>query len=196
LNRYVRALLRALGPSQYFGRDWISVAQRPAALVAFGYSTQTSQALFEAIIGVTTPFALAPRASFRGQEPVALGGIDLDAIVQAYARDHEHYELALPDVDAVPVEDDLPWAAIRDEPIGLLGAGRNTRGVMTVGGEIMAAREAIPNLEEKLASGGDPRRLGSLMSGRDMPFGFSMESLTDVILEALARQPARPWGPT
>ena len=189
LNRYVRPLLRALGPSQYFGRDWISVAQRPAALVAYAYSTTTKQALFEAIIGVNAPFALAPRASFLGKEPVALGQIDIDAILDAYGRGQECYELAVPHLDLVPVGDDPPWAAIREEPIGLLAAGRNARGRMCIGGEIMASREGIARVEETLAQGRDPLQLGSLMSTADVPFGFSMESLTDVVVEALRRQP-------
>jgi hypothetical protein len=197
LNRHVRPLLRAIGAAHYFGRDWIAVAHRPVALVAFGYSQRTGHALFEALVGVTTPFALAPRASFRGKEPTTVGRLELEAIAGAYVAGHER-RLLTNDVlatgdaraAAIPIDDDPPWTATRDEPIGLLGAGRDGKGRMRVGGEIMAGREGIADLESRLAEGLDPRRaLNLLGSPGAVPFGFSMAALHDVLIEALAREP-------
>lgn len=169
LNRYVRPLLRALGAASYFGRDWIAVNRRPAALVAFGYAASSGRALFEAVLGVTTPFSLGQRPSFRGYEPVTLGRVDVDAIVDAYENAHERRELAIDPASADPIGDEPPWDATRETPIGLLGVARDASGRVVFGGEIMVAREA-------------PAR-GSV-SPDDVPFGFSPADVAE--LAALA----------
>jgi hypothetical protein len=59
LNRYVRPVLRALtkvaAPAHYFGRDWVSVAKRPAAWIGFAHDSSTRRALVEAFIAVGAP---------------------------------------------------------------------------------------------------------------------------------------------
>jgi len=170
LNRYARPLLKAITKSgalaHYFGRDWISVAHRPAALVAFAHDATTGRCLVEAIVAVTTPFADGARASFLGKEPTTLGAHApgatpsklADAIVRAhldaYARTEE--VVALPEGAADDVVDDPPWTATSDEAIGTIGAGRDRAGRMRVGGEIMASRDAVRDLEARLARGEDP----------------------------------------
>ncbi|HEX7667741.1 MAG TPA: hypothetical protein VF407_24610, partial [Polyangiaceae bacterium] len=70
VNRYVRPLLRALssfGPkAAYFGRDWVSVAHRPAAWIGFAHDASTGRAAIEAIVGVNDTFTVhdANYASF------------------------------------------------------------------------------------------------------------------------------------
>src|SRR5262249_42033543 len=76
VNRYVRPLLRAItklgAPARYFGRDWISVASRPTALVGFAHEAKSERAVFEAFVPITTRVALGPRLSFQGKEQATL----------------------------------------------------------------------------------------------------------------------------
>ena len=84
VNRYVRPLLRALtrtgSLAHAFGRDWVSVAHRPAAWVGFGHDATTRRTLFEAFVAVRTPFARTERGSFRGHAPATLEAIAGKAI--------------------------------------------------------------------------------------------------------------------
>lgn len=87
LNRNVRPFLRGLGgassPAHYFGREWISIAHRPAALL--GYETSPEGAvLLEVLGGYDDPIALPePILSdderdidrWLGKSPVALSEI-------------------------------------------------------------------------------------------------------------------------
>src|SRR5580658_1117618 len=76
VNRSVRPLLRALTKTarlaHFFGRDWVSVAHRPAAWVGFAHDAGTRRTLFEAFVAVRTPFAVADRPSFLGKRQGAL----------------------------------------------------------------------------------------------------------------------------
>jgi hypothetical protein len=87
LNRNVRGFLRGLGravaPAQYFGREWIAVLHRPAALLGVE-ATAHGEVLVEVIAGVDAPIALPgeiaaedERAVDRwlGKTPVALGDL-------------------------------------------------------------------------------------------------------------------------
>lgn len=199
LNRYVRPLLKALTKSgalaHYFGRDWISVARRPCALVAFAHDASTHRALFEAIVAVRTPFALGARGSFLGKEPTTMAahasGAEpakvAEAIVEAYlhAYGRTPAPLSLPDAEAGPEPPEPPWAATRDEGIGTIAAGRDHTGRMRVGGELMASRDAIASLEDALARGEDPSRAVDEVLGPAVTFGVeSLASIRDVILAA------------
>ena len=173
VNRYVRPLLRALTKvgcaAHYFERDWISVAHRPAAWVGFAHDAGSGRAIMEAFVAVRTPFTEDDaRASFLGKAPGTLESIagktfDLarvaDAVVSsyaaAYARDVAALEPLSPrdrsgnlDVAA----SDPPWRATCEEAIGTLGAGPDARGVFRVGGELMASRDAIARLEERVGA--------------------------------------------
>ena len=62
LNRNVRPFLRGLrraagAPAHYFGRDWISMAHRPVALLGFEVSPRGA-VLIEVIAGVDAPLAI------------------------------------------------------------------------------------------------------------------------------------------
>ncbi|HVJ91008.1 MAG TPA: hypothetical protein VM580_14490 [Labilithrix sp.] len=163
LNRYVRPLLRAATgllsvPVSYFGRDWVSAAQRPVALVAFAHDSGTNQALFEAIVAVRTPFASAGRPSFLGKTPATLeelAGRSLDPESVATRFVDGYRSLAASVLDAgttFPVGEEVApsavaWEAVREEAIGLIGAGRDESGRLRVGGELMASQDAILRLE-------------------------------------------------
>lgn len=204
LNRYVRPLLAALTKSgalaHYFGRDWISVARRPAALVAFGHDARTGRSLVEAIVGVTTPFDAGARPSFMGKSPAAVVDVApkaapaavAEAIVAAYLSAYDA-EAALVEVDAPTAEsaeEDPPWQAVREEAIGTIAAGRDREGRLRVGGELMASRDAVAALEEAVARGEDPGRAtnDALAAPGVVTFGVrDLASVRDVVVEALAR---------
>ncbi|WP_394835324.1 hypothetical protein LVJ94_00165 [Pendulispora rubella] len=169
VNRYVRPLLAALTKlgqkASYFGRDWISMAKRPIAQVGFAHEASTGRAAFEAFVAVSTPFAtgsLAARASFQGKAPATLEDVHArpidvaalaDAIEHAYA---EAYGDALtiaprtaPRWDPAPL--DPPWTATAEEAIGEIGAGPDAQGTFRIGGDFLASRDAVENLERMLA---------------------------------------------
>ncbi len=170
VNRAVRPLLRALtraaasgGQASFFGRDWVSVAHRPAAWVGFAHDASTRRTAFEAFVAVRTPFALTARASFAGKAPATLeeiAGHPLDAaalaeaIVAAYVSHSggEAVDAPVPAADASSSDEpdlrgDPPWAATCDEAIGVVAAGRDARGVLRVGGDLLVSRDALARLE-------------------------------------------------
>ena len=211
LNRYVRPVLRALTKvgalARYFDRDWISVAKRPIGLVAFSHDAGTGRALVEVVIASGTPFALRERPSYLGKPAATLAelGIDLDlprlgdGIAEAHAAAYGSTLVELP-LDAwspTPAEEDprseLPWAATRDEAIGVVAAGRDREGRMRVGGELMASRDAIARLEREIAlAAGDALQLDRAVDtlaaeGVAMLGVRDLRSIRDVIADALGR---------
>lgn len=213
LNRYVRPLLRALTkvantPASYFGRDWISIAHRPVALVAFAHEAKTNVALVEAFVAVSTPFALAARPSFLGKIPATLEEIaghpiDRARVVDAIAEAYRAIATSVLDVEAPPapppaelVPPEPPWTATREEPIGLVAAGRDATGKLRVGGELMASHDAIANLEDRVAAlppDATEEEVGrvvdeALTTGGAITFGVrSLTSIRDAILESQPR---------
>ena len=211
-NRYVRPLLRALTKlgalAHYFDRDWVSASRSPIASVSFAHDTESGRALVEAFVAVDTPFALRDRASFLGKRARTLRslGIDVDAarvadaVTDAYAN---AYGIAAPTVDTTsaersdlaggPPEDprgEPPWAAMREEAIGVVAAGRDRDGRMRVGGELMVSRDALARLEGEIAAGADPARLAAAVDALAAPgvalLGVrDLRSIRDVIDEAL-----------
>jgi len=172
VNRSVRPLLRALtktGPlAHYFGRDWVSVAHRPAAWVGFAHDAGTRRTLFEAFVAVRTPFAIAERASFLGKpqgtlEVIAGTALDpqriADAVVDAYlaAYNAEPVDLAVPEAQTedADLRRDPPWAATSEEAIGTIGAGPDAGGVFRIGGDLLVSRDALAELETCVAEAAD-----------------------------------------
>jgi len=208
LNRYVRPVLRALtrngALAHYFDRDWISVAKRPVGLVAFAHDAGTRRALVEVIIAASTPFATRVRPSYLGKPAATLTelGIDVDltrlgdAIVEAHADTYGRALVELPrdapgEADAPIATEDLrsepAWAVTRDEAIGVIGAGRDRKGRLRVGGELMASRDAIATLEREIAeAAGDGARLDRAVDGLAAP-GVALLGVRDlrVVREAI-----------
>jgi hypothetical protein len=170
----VRPLLRALtrtgSQAHYFGRDWVSVAHRPAAWVGFAHDATTRRTLLEAFVAVRTPFATRARASFLGKPAGTLesiGGRPVDpervalAVVEAYARDAGRVIAGAPPPPPPPAPDgddpraDPPWAATREVPIGTLGAGPDARGAFRVGGDLLVSRDALARLEARVGAAAD-----------------------------------------
>jgi hypothetical protein len=182
VNRSVRPLLRALsktlgraGLAHFFGRDWVSVGNRPGAWVGFAHDTITRRTLFEAFVAVRAPFARTQRASFLGKPHGTLESIvgrPLDpaaivaAIIEAYAGENEVIFLDAADrsiaersaLDEGVADDpraDPPWAATCEEAIGTLGAGPDAKGVFRVGGDLLVSRDALGRLEARAAQATD-----------------------------------------
>jgi hypothetical protein len=205
VNRAVRPLLKALTKTaklaHYFGRDWVSVAHRPAAWVGFAHDTTTGRALFEAFVAVRTPFATGERASFLGKTPATLdevAGRSLDpsaiaeAVVAAYLASHDAKEVPEEDTSppaAAESPSDLPWTATIEEAIGTLGAGPDARGVFRVGGDLLVSRDALARLEERVAGASD-EDVGRIVDETLAAPGVAVEgvaslaSIRDVIVRA------------
>jgi hypothetical protein len=209
LNRYVRPLLQAITKlgvlAHYFERDWVSGAKRPVAAIAFAHDATTGRALVEAIVAVSTPFAVRARASTMGKEPGTLGelGMRADAValaegvVAAYegaygvaeANEQEQEQQE----QGQEYERDATWTAIREEAIGIVGAGRDRAGRFRVGGEIMVSRDALRRLEAGLAALPATAKEDAIGALVDATLGApgvalfgvrSLRSIRDVIVEA------------
>jgi hypothetical protein len=213
VNRYVRPLLRALtktaGLAHFFGRDWISVAHRPAAWVGFAHDAASKRTLLEAFVGVHEPFATEPRGSLLGKKPGALDELAgkpvdpsrvADAIIASYLERYDGTEVPVKaDADGADasgtrrtIEDprrDPPWVATVEEPIGIVGAGPDARGVMRVGGDLLVSRDALARLES-LVAGARDEEIGRLVQetlggpGVAIDGVRSLVSVRDVILRA------------
>ena len=163
LNRHVRPILRALTRSgalaHYFGRDWLSVAHRPAGHVAFAHLRASGRTVVETFVAVRTQFAIEERASYMQKTPgtidgirgVPMDGAKLERAVRAAFGDGlvpiAGPLAAAPEVELLP---EPPWEATLDEAIGPLRAGRDAKGVVRLGGELMASADAIVDLETRL----------------------------------------------
>jgi hypothetical protein len=219
VNRAVRPLLRALaktgGLAHFFGRDWISVAHHPVGWVGFAHDAASRRTLFEAFVGVRTPFALGPRASFLGKavatleslregplEPPGSRGFTAErlasAVVDAYvaqaggdARDLAPAEVAATATGAGDdPRADPPWTATCEEAIGLVGAGPDARGVLRVGGDLLVSRDALARLEERLAGATRadvPRVVDETLAAPGVALDGvkSLASIADVVARAL-----------
>lgn len=209
VNRYVRPLLRALtklgATAHYFGRDWVSVMHRPAGEVVFAHDASTGRSVVEAFVALRSPFEIAPRESFLGKEPGTLETITkrrfeignvIDAIVTAYlsAYDRERKDLPpLPKSKLPEPRRDPPWAATGEAAIGEIGAGPDATKAFRVGGDLLASRDALANLEEHLALGrpADRQEISRIVSQSLAAPGVvldgvrSLESIADVIARGL-----------
>lgn len=219
----LRALTKVGAVAHYFDRDWISAGRRPVAMIAFAHDVGSGRALVEAVIAVRTPFALRARPSYLGKPPATLADVGSnvelarlgDAIAEAYGAAYGRAIVDRPDFTAddalgdprqgkatstASSGDDLrgdpPWAATRDEAIGVVGAGRDRDGRMRIGGELMASRDAVTRLEARLAEVDDSDAV-AIGSAVDASLGAadvalvgvrSLTSLRDVVLEASTRR--------
>jgi hypothetical protein len=214
VNRLVRPLLRALTKTgftaHFFGRDWISVAQRPVGWVGFAHDATRRRVVFEAFVAVGTPFAPPGRPSHRGKAPVSLDvagarsvdvervvGALIDTYAEAYAADLVALApLVIEAGEAVAATNGDPgdrrdplWAATAEEAIGLVGAGPDARGVFRVGGDLLVSRDALARLETEAAAA-PLAALGRLVDetlgapGVALDGVRSLASIQDVIVRA------------
>jgi hypothetical protein len=178
LNRYVRPLLKALtragAPAHYFGRDFVSVQHRPAAQIGFAHDAASDRAVVEAYVPIARPLWSTPRTQ---KEPI-LVEVDLErlraGIIEAYGA-----VTAVPAVtrDARDLEDDPQWTVVMEDAIGAVCAGPDRHGVLRLGGEFMASRDAVAALER-----------GAPIPPRATFFGVKTETLRSA-LSSVARSP-------
>lgn len=155
LNRNVRGALqglRAAGvPANYFGRDFLSFAARPAVYVAWD-ATEDGRVLLEFFLSQRSScfvpdaaLSYPPRSepSLRGQQPTTLSenGVALgsEALIEKLAEGHtksfnvvwerasvdELAPLAAPPLNAAdtPLDRSMTWSMPREEAIGFVSAG-------------------------------------------------------------------------
>jgi hypothetical protein len=214
VNRYVRPLLRALtkggATAHYFGRDWVSVGHRPVAAVGFAHDAGTGRAAFEAFVAVRGPFSVA-RPSFLGKEPgtledVAQRTFDASSLARLIADAYlalaggEARELPARDVDSPAGREDAlrvepPWTVSVEEVIGPVSAGRDTAGVLRLGGDFMASRDAVARVETQVAAlgnDGSAEAMGAIVDEAFAPPAViegvkDLRSLRSALLGALAQ---------
>jgi hypothetical protein len=189
----------------------VSVEHRPVAWVGFGHDATSRRTLFEAFVGVRTPFAVGPRASFLGKavatleslregplEPIGSTAERLaSAIVDAYVaqaggevRDLEPAEVAAAAAGAGDdPRADPPWAATCEEAIGLVGAGPDARGALRIGGDLLVSRDALARLGERLAGATPadvPRVVDETLGAPGVALDGvkSLASIADVVVRA------------
>jgi hypothetical protein len=214
----LRALTASGATARFFGRDWIDVKSRPTAWVGFAHDTVTGRAVLEAFIAVSSPFAVHPRAAYLGKEPGTLDAIlgrsfDPPRIATAIRKAYEEAwgeRLALrapeptgsiappplgapppPPVPPTSMPDEPAWAATVDEAIGLVAAGRDRHGVLRVGGDLLASRDAIARLEARVV-GAAPEAIAAIVTEElgDPRVALdgvkSLDSVRDVLARALS----------
>jgi hypothetical protein len=221
-NRNVRPLLRALTrlgqAAHFFGRDWVSIAHRPAAWVGYAHDATTHRTLFEAFVAVASPFATTQRPSFLGIPPAtleALAGRSVDPhrvvsfIVSAYAEGRDPVALDVAKTDGQPEDEPLsepPWTATTEVAIGTLGAGADSSGAFRIGGDLLVSRDALTRLEGRVAAI-DPRSpafdtdvavaVEETLTAPEVAFDGvrSLDSLREVIARAGLLPPPKSWAP-
>ena len=183
VNRYVRPVLRAIGkvsrvPASYFGRDWISLGGRPVGLVSFAHEARTNRCLFEAILAVSTPFS-GPRTSFRDRSPATIDAPP-DRLASLLREAFGPGAPATMSGVEEPLSVEPAWTATVEEALGTIGADR-----ARLGAEVVASRDAVTEVERRLADGADVDTALQAFAGAQL-FGARIESLRDVLLRARA----------
>lgn len=174
LNRNVRGFLAGLSrggaPARYFGREWIAIHHRPAALLGFE-ALADGRIVIEVFAGIDAPIALPvalcaeeERAveRWRGKEPMAIGRCDpaalaLQVIEAVAARAGATLDRAEPLADLVlasliddprdPVPPGLALAELQRAPIGWIDAAADVAsGRLWIGGDALVASFAVRHL--------------------------------------------------
>lgn len=181
LNRNVRGFLQGLSrggaPARYFGREWIAIEHRPAALLGFD-ALRDGRILIEVFTGLDAPIALPASLCadeeravdrWRGKEPTALAARDPEAIalqvIEAVAaRAGATLDRAEPPTDLIlapvitdprdPVPRGLALAELHRAPIGWIDAAADVAsGRLWLGGDALVASFAVRDLALAVARG-------------------------------------------
>lgn len=182
LNRNVRPWLRGFTRSgmaaAYFGREWVAVSHRPAAVLGYDLSPSGS-VLLEMIAGWDEPVALpaehaAPEERaldrWRSREPVALGGgRDPMAVLSALAASVAERAGAtvggeIEDEGALLPDEPEGEAAGVAVPIGRVEAVRTGEGLW-LGGDALVATPWLDALAAALDGGGAWPTEGAAVDG-------------------------------
>lgn len=206
LNRNVRPLLSALRQlgvvAHYFGREFVSVERRPAALVAWTREPRGA-VLIEALLGVERAYAVpedelgirpaSPR--MLGKEPITLAEAGARpaprALAEALARACAAMSpLELEERAPAPPPPELEeparierWSSAREAPIGLLRAGltMDARGAIedaALAGDFLQDADAPARLRAALVGGlATPERLRDALNATYGAHGAVIEGL-------------------
>jgi lipoyl protein ligase-like protein len=181
LNRNVRGFLRGLSrggaPAQYFGREWIAIHHRPAALLGFEVLAD-GRIVIEVFAGLDATIALPGELCaeeerevdrWRGKEPMAIEAGDAMALVlrvieAVAARGEERRDrrevpgglvISGPIGDPrSPVPDGLVVAAPIRAPVGWIDAAVDRSGLW-IGGDALVASFAVAELAAALLAGAE-----------------------------------------
>jgi hypothetical protein len=175
LNRNVRGFLAGLSrggaPARYFGREWIAIDHRPAALLGFE-ALADGRIVIEVFAGLDATIAL-PRElcadeeravdRWRGKEPLALGEGVIEAVAARTGAGHDRAALAIDlelDRGATitdprdPVPAGLALAASSRAPIGWIDAAVDVASrKLWIGGDALVASFAVRALADAIARG-------------------------------------------
>jgi len=184
LNRNVRPWLRGMTRSgiaaAYFGREWVAVGHRPAAVL--GYELSAAGALLvEMIVGWDDPIGLPTEMAteaergidrWRGKAPVAVGE-GRDAMVVLGALLAAVAERAGAVVTAEEPAEARPWTVLEgpreavgvEVPIGRVEAGRAADGGLWLGGDALVATPWLDALAAALAAGTEWPTEGAAVDG-------------------------------
>ena len=199
LNRLLRPLLRAVtgegALAHYFGRDWIAVAKRPAATVAFFHERGTGRTVIEAFLGISRSVALSStHPSYLGKIPDSIERLAerpllaerlTERIGHAYAVafGFEWTPHAWPSTEAPLLSLEPPWQATAEEPIGLVGARRDAAGSLRLGGELMISHDVLSGLTSWLDSAATEadidEALSTCLSGSEVAL-FGLRDLSSI----------------
>ena len=205
LNRAVRPVLRALTraavPTHYFGRDFLSAKKHPVALTSYAHDATTRHTFVETFVAVTEPVTTHERTSYDGKPGATLTelrgkDVDVEKLADHLAKEHS-LGFSTPEsfVEGSMAEvDGTPWSARVDEAIGPLFSGRDAHGKLRLGGELVASRDRVTWLEDRVDDTTD-EELGGLV---DEAFGASgvalfgvrrLASILDVLRDGRSRKP-------
>ncbi len=191
LNRNVRGFLQGLSrggaPAHYFGREWIAIQHRPAALLGFE-ALPDGRVVIEVFAGLDATIALpsALRAEeeraidrHRGKEPLALGEVDPAAlalrVIEAVAAraGARRDPAALPDDRRIvapisdprdPVPAGLELVAGRRVPVGWIDVAVAADGLW-LGGDALVASFAVRALTGSVVRGDERAVLEAPIDG-------------------------------
>lgn len=180
LNRHVRPLLRALTSlgnvaATSGGRDLVLMGADPVAWVGIGHERRTGRAVLEAIVNVSSSFALedsldlaagaiAPRwlgKPVRTLDDVLGRKVDPAEVVEAILRElvavaeGSAKRIDLPALPRSRVDaEQAPFTAMIEEAAGLIGAVVE-RDRLAIGGDLYASNDALEVLGDKLFTFGE-----------------------------------------
>jgi hypothetical protein len=181
LNRNVRGFLQGLSrggaPARYFGREWIAIDHRPAALLGFE-ALPDGRILIEVFAGLDASIALPASLCadeeravdrWRGKEPMALAPRDpamialqvIEAVAARAGANLDGAEPPAPLVVAPPITDPRdpvpPGLALTERkraPIGWIDAAADVAtGRLWLGGDLLVASFAVRELALAVARG-------------------------------------------
>jgi hypothetical protein len=206
LNRNVRGWLQGLTKhgalAHYFGREWVSIAKRPAAVIGLSVA-QDGLTVIELWIGLREPVALPDelvterergtdrwlaRRPLAWNEAAPTRPLSLDALDAINTRAIERYGLSAVPVareamehhtGALPCNEPARWLEPVPCAIGWIDLGIEPDGARWVGGDLLVGDAARERIARALETESEPQRRGALAAcvDEDVCLGASVDDL-------------------